>query len=340
MSRLRAFARGASITGLATIAIGGTAYAAERVLAGRIRRNDRDGVVDVLEPIAHGARAIASHDGGTISLVDVAAIGSCVRAPIVLSHGVTLSVRTWVQQIDAFANAGHRTIAFDHRGHGGSKLGTNGFGVEQLGRDIADVLEHLDVCGAIVVGHSMGGIGVQSFVAQFPEIAQRRVAGIVLLSTLPSALSGSQAARLGHAVERITRRTPDSTRLWANPHLGLVVARFGFGKDPNARDVELVRQMMHECDRVTRVEGPRSLIGFDLVEELARIDIPTLIIGGSADVITPPRDSQRMHDRIPQSRLVVLDGGGHMLMLERATEVNRLILQFAGEVGTEPGPTG
>ena len=165
------------------------------------------------------------------------------------------------------------------------------------------------------------------------------MAGVVFLSTLSSALSGSQAARFGQLVERVTRRTPDSTRLWGNQHLGLVLARVGFGKDPVARDVELVRQMMHECARSTRVDGPRSLIGLNLVDELQAIDVPTLVIGGTADVITPQRDSQRIHDQVRGSRLELLEGGGHMLMLERADVVNTLILDFARMLSADGSQT-
>ena len=340
MSRVRALAKGASIAGAVSIAVGGTAYAIERIAAGRIRKNTGDGTFDVLEPVALPTYAVASFDGGTINYVDSLQRATSDEAtnvateptPILLSHGVTLSLRTWVRQLDEFPKRGYRTIAFDHRGHGESMLGEKRFSVDVLADDVRVLLEHLDLHDVVLVGHSMGGIGVQSFLARYPEIAKERVAGIVLLSTLPSALAGSQAARFGQLVERVTRRTPDSTPLWRSQHLGLVLARFGFGKDPVARDVELVRQMMLDCAPETRIGGPRSLIGFNLVEQLNAIDLPTLVIGGTADVITPLRDSQRMHERIVGSRLEVLEGGGHMLMLERADAVNSLICNFAREV--------
>ena len=134
-------------------------------------------------------------------------------------------------------------------------------------------------------------------------------------------------------MERMTRRTPDSTRLWANPNIGILLARFGFGKDPNASHIELVRRMMLECPKHTRVAGPRSLIGFDLVSTLPGIKQPTLVVGGTADVITPPRDSQRLHDAIKDSSLEIFEGGGHMLMLERCDALNDLIETFARKVG-------
>ena len=316
---------------------GATAYGLELLAVARIHRVPDADPDAVLVPIAWAERSLPSHDGGTINLVDTGeAVSSNVRSnlaeplpTLVFSHGVTLSIRTWVRQIDTFAREGFRVVAFDHRGHGGAALGRNGFGVTDIGDDIDTLLEVLDLNKVILIGHSMGGIAAQSYLVRHREAANRRVCGLVLLSTLPSAMSGSQAARFGKVVERVTRRTPDSTRLWAHPHLGLLLARFGFGRDPRASDVELVRQMMLECDRKTRVEGPRSLIGFDLVRELGSISQPTLVIGGTADVITPPHDSQRMHDAIVGSELILFEGGGHMLMLERYREVNEAIRSFA-----------
>ena len=327
MSRLRAFAKGASIAGVASVALGGVAYTAQRLALSRLRRTADPSPASVLAPLQFPLQSMASFDGGTINFVDIGSRNS--PTTFVLSHGVTLSIRTWVLQLASLESAGFRVIAFDHRGHGASRMGTGGFSVDGIGDDVATLLSTLQLHNVVLVGHSMGGIAVQSYLARHRADAEARLTGVVLLSTLPSALAGSQAARFGQVVERVTRRTPDSTRLWANPQIGMLLARFGFGRDPLASHVELVRQMMHACARDTRVHGPRSLIGFNLVDALAKIAVPTLIIGGTADVITPPKDSMRMHQAIPGSRLEMLEGGGHMLMLERSEIVNQLLIDFA-----------
>ncbi len=326
MSRLRALAKGVSLAGVATVALGGAAVAAERYALSRIRRTPDPEPHSVLAELQFPVASVASFDGGTINYVDVGSSDAAVT--FVLSHGVTLSIRTWIRQISMLATAGFRVIAFDHRGHGGSQLGTTGWSVANLGDDVATLLHELELINVVIVGHSMGGIAAQSYLARHRDAAAARLVGLVLLSTLPSALVGSQAARFGQLVEQVTRKTPDSTRLWANPQIGLLLARFGFGRDPVASHVELVRQMMVACPKTTRVEGPRSLIGFNLVGELANITIPTLVIGGTADVITPPGDSQRMYESIPDARIEMLEDGGHMLMLERADIVNELLVDF------------
>lgn len=337
MSRLRLLARGAGIATAAAAGVAGAAYGAQRLAVARLRARPDD-TPDVLDPIPLVAHEIPSHDGGTISYVDSGP--GTERVTFVLSHGVTLSVRTWVRQLGALPDAGFRTIAFDHRGHGGSQLGDNAFSVDDIGDDFCTLLESLDLRDVVLVGHSMGGIAVQSFVARHPEVAAARVRGIVLLSTLAVSPGGSQAARLNAITERVTRRTPDSTWLWSNPELGVLLARFGFGQEPAPSHLELVRQMMLACPPHTRLHGPRSLIGFDLSAALERIAVPTLVIGGTADLITPIGESRRMHRAIPGSRLEEVDGGGHMLMLERTDLVDRLLVDFArGTAPTSPSPT-
>src|SRR4030095_5386574 len=134
--------------------------------------------------------------------------------PIVFSHGVTNSIRTWFHQLDELPHAGFRAIAYDHRGHGNSVLGSSGHSLENLALDLRTVIEELDVRGAVLVGHSMGGVAVQAFVTQFPEIAAERVAGIVLLSTLAKTPLGSHSTRAKARIEKITKRATDMTWLW------------------------------------------------------------------------------------------------------------------------------
>jgi pimeloyl-ACP methyl ester carboxylesterase len=162
---------------------------------------------------------------------------------------------------------------------------------------------------------------------------RERVRGLVLLSTLCRTPVGSQSTRLRAAVERVTKRTPDTTRLWETPNLGLLLARIGFGRNPSAAEVDLVRQMLRDCPNETRVNSPRALIGMDLTDAIRSITTPTLVICGTADAITPPFHAHQLHRAIPGSHLELVDGGGHMLMLERSDWLHDTLLAFAAEVG-------
>lgn len=318
--------RAFGIAALGATALVALAYGAPRIAASRIRRTpDLDGP-RVLEPGVRTTHWIPSHDEGVIHVVE-----SGTGPPIVLAHGVTLSARTWFRQLDELPDAGFRVLAYDHRGHGSSQIGSAGHSLDNLSEDVRSVLEHLDLRDAVLVGHSMGGVALQAFAIRYPELLRERVAGIVLLSTLARAPLGSQSTRIKARVERITRRAPDTTRAWAAPNLGLLLARVGFGRDPQPSHVELVRQMMLECTPDTRRDAPGVLVGLDLVDALHTIDVPTLVIGGTADILTPPHESRRLAEAIPGARLHLVEGAGHMVMLERAAELHRVLIEFAQE---------
>ena len=191
------------------------------------------------------------------------------------------------------------------------------------------VVEHFDLRDAVLVGHSMGGVAVQEFCIRFPEIAAERVAGIVLLSTLAYTPFGSRSTRTKARLEKLTNHAPDAQWLWNSPNLGFIAARVGFGKKPRPSHVELVRRMMMECPPETRRDAPRVLVGLDLTGDLPKLEVPTLVIGGTADVLTPPFEARRMAELIPHARLELLDGGGHMLMLEQTEVLDQLIVDFA-----------
>jgi pimeloyl-ACP methyl ester carboxylesterase len=308
-------------------ALAGAAYAGQRLLARRLRARPDGEASRALDAPVYIDRRLDAFDGGSIYLVE-----NGQGSPIVLSHGVTNSIRSWYYQLESLPRAGFRTIAYDHRGHGQSSLGRLGHSVENLAHDMRVVVESLDLRDAVLVGHSMGGVAVQAFVTQYPEIAAERVAGIVLLSTLASTPLGSHSTRTKRRIEQLTNRAPDMSWMWSTPNLGFLMARLGFGRDPRPSHVELVRQMLAECPPDTRLEAPRALIGLDLTGELPKVKLPTLVIVGTADLLTPPAQARQIAKLVPGARLEVFPGGGHMLMLERADELDRLILDFAHEV--------
>ncbi len=321
----RAF-RALGLAAGAAATLAGAAYAAERVAAGRLRRHDDPDAASELVPGFDEILSLPSHDGGAISVI------SRGRGPtVVLSHGVTLSVRTWVKQMESLPQAGFRAIAFDHRGHGASKVGESGHTLDTLAADVRTVVEGLDLHDAVLVGHSMGGVAVQLFCLRHPEVAAERVAGIVLLSTLSrTALSGNR--RLSRVLDWVASASPDAGGVLGFANLGLLIARIGFGRNPQPSHVELTRQMILECDSETRKHAASPLLSLDLSAELPKLAVPTLVICGTNDVLTPPAEARRIARLVPGARLEMLPGAGHMAMLEQSDVVDRLIVEFAREV--------
>jgi pimeloyl-ACP methyl ester carboxylesterase len=327
----RSVKRGTATALGAAAGIAGTAWTAQRVAAARVRREPDGDAHRALETPMYVDHRIDTHDRGTIYVVEAGE-----GPPIVLSHGVTLSVRTWFHQLELLPKEGYRAIAYDHRGHGRSVLGDEGHSLENLAEDLKAVLLDLDLHDAILVGHSMGGVAVQSFAIRYPELARERVRGLVLMSTLAKTPLGSRSTQLKARIEKVFKRVPDTSPLWRNKNFGLVLARMGFGEHPCPSHVELVRRMLADCPRDTRLDAPQVLVGLDLLDGLPTIDLPVLVIDGTADVLTPPLYAEQLAAAIPRARLELLPGGGHMLMLERSDDIDRLIVEFAREVGVTP----
>jgi pimeloyl-ACP methyl ester carboxylesterase len=326
--------RRALAIGGAAAGVVGAAYATERAVVAAIRRRPDPDAGEPLTVVFDEARRLPGHDGGRISTIMREPVGDQTGAPtIVFAHGLMLSVRLWVKQFEALPELGFRTIAFDQRGHGESQSGDDGYTVETLAWDVRTVLEGLDLRDVVLVGHSMGGIGVQAFALHHPDVMRERVRGIVLMSTFARATLAT-LPWVQFIVDRLSDRGPDLASLMARRNLGLFLTRIGFGRDPQPSHVELNRQLLAECARDAARQSTAAVLATDLTDELPTIDVPTLVLSGSADVLAPPAESRRIAELIPGARLETFAGAGHMLMLERADPVNALIADFARDVGS------
>jgi len=310
----------------------GLAYATERALVARLRHRDDPDAGESLVPEFDEARTLDSHDGGTIYTI------SRGDGPVVVfCHGVTLSSRVWAKQFASFPAAGFRAVAFDSRGHGESRAGSSGHSLDNLADDLRTVLEQLELRDVVLVGHSMGGMAVQAFAIRHPDVVDERVAGLVLLSTSSHNLV-SDAKRVRGAVEKVVNFGPDVGTFMRQRNLGLLLANIGFGDDPHPSQVEATREMLAACDKATTREAVSALLHLDLTEGLPKVPVPTLVVVGTADALTPPRDSRRIAELVPGARLVEYEGGGHMLMYERTEALDALIMDFARECQAGDGP--
>ena len=245
---------------------------------------------------------------------------------------MTLSSRVWAKQFETFPAAGFRAVVFDSRGHGESRAGDTGHSLDNLADDLRTVLEALDLRDVILVGHSMGGMAVQAFAIRHPDVLDERVSGLVLLSTSSHNLV-SDARRIAARSRRSSTSGPTSARSCGNA-TSVCCSRIGFGDDPLPSHVEATREMLAACDKATTREAVSALLHLDLTEGLPKVLVPTLVVVGTADALTPPRDARRIAELIPGARLVEYPGSGHMLMYERSDELDTLIMDFAGDVST------
>jgi pimeloyl-ACP methyl ester carboxylesterase len=311
----------------------GAAYVLERALVKRWQVGPEEVAGAGLSmPAEVDHHFVPTGDGARLHVVEA---GS--GQPIVLIHGVTLGVGVWVRQFRALAGT-HRVLAFDLRGHGQSIGGTAGYSFERMADDLLSVLEERQVTGAVVVGHSMGGMVLQLAALRRADALKGRVAGIVLVATdAGPAIAGPfgrpigmAAAAVGARAARFAERRGRS--VFRRSDLATWGARLSFGARPVPADVELVRS-------ISAGVAPRAMAGllgpllsFDVRADLGRIDLPTMVVVGSRDVITPAHRARQIAERIPGARLEVLPGSGHLVMLERADALNRLVTGFADEL--------
>jgi pimeloyl-ACP methyl ester carboxylesterase len=281
-------------------------------------------------------RFVAVSDGGQIHTVERGQ-----GPPIVLVHGVTLGVAVWAPQLRALADDGHRVIAVGQRGHGRSLAGEGGYSLERLADDLAEVLDALEVTGAVLVGHSMGGMVAQLLAVRRADELRRRVAGLVLVATSSGPVMPGPTARLSRLLsggaDRSLRRAERRGRgILPHEDLGPVVARMCFGADPSPADLELTRATMTAMSPSAVSGLLPGLLSFDVRARLGAVDVPTWVVSGSRDVLTPPRMARATAAAIPGARLVVYEGCGHMVMLERAEELDLLLERVAAEVAPAP----
>ncbi|MBN2622405.1 MAG: alpha/beta fold hydrolase, partial [Acidimicrobiales bacterium] len=119
-----------------------------------------------------GREVVVRTDDGARLAVTVAGTPSADRAPVVLPHCWTGSRAVGVPVARRLLAAGHQVVLYDQRGHGESSTGSDPISVERLGDDLAAVVDHLDVTGAVLAGHSMGGMTVMSFACRHTEVAR------------------------------------------------------------------------------------------------------------------------------------------------------------------------
>lgn len=299
------------------------AYGAARWAVRQSRRREDPYAGRAFEPAVDAEHKVETGDGARLQVVERGE-----GTPVVLVHGVTNDHRTWFHQIEDLPAHGIRAIAYDQRGHGRSTVGDAGFGVGPLAEDLRAVLEEMDLRRAVLVGHSMGGMAVQSLACHFPEVVRDRVAGLVLVGTT------SHALRAWRTLERVPGRFLERSDAWfdrvmLHDDLGYLATRVGLGRRPHASHVELVRRMVLECPVETRRRATEALMDYDVRTLLCDVAVPVLVVCGTRDLLAPAAASRRIVDALAQGELRLVPGAGHMPMLEAADEVTAAIAEFA-----------
>jgi pimeloyl-ACP methyl ester carboxylesterase len=125
---------------------------------------------------------------------------------------------------------------------------------------------------------------------------------------------------------------PVLERVSSHPVHGAVLTRGNFGAAPRRTDVEAARQIGLQSPVAARRGFARRLLGTDLSADLGSVDLPVLALAGAADRVVPPEESKRLVALLPTAELHVYPGAGHMLPLERTTEITDRIVEFGDRI--------
>ncbi|HXH22737.1 MAG TPA: alpha/beta fold hydrolase [Dehalococcoidia bacterium] len=259
----------------------------------------------------------------TINGIEIAYTDQGSGTPLVLIHGYPLNRRMWDPQVEGLSDAA-RVIAIDLRGHGESQAPFWLTTVDTYADDVRGLMDHLGIDKAVIGGFSMGGYVAFAFLRKYPE----RVRGLILADTRaqPDAPEG-KAARFQSALTA-QQRGPGAI---AEAMIGRLLSQKSMDERPEL--VARVRAIMESTpvqgmagDLMAMAERP------DSVPMLASISVPTLVIVGEADGLTPPADSQLMAERIPGAKLEIIPGAAHLSNMEEPEHFNRVVREFLAHV--------
>ncbi len=301
---------------------------AERFVMGRIAaRPDRVPPGPLLPEAETEEFWIDASDGG---IVHAQAAGE--GRPVIFIHGVTMTSAIWYQQY-RLVNAGFRVMTLDLVGHGGSTVGRAGAGIAANAARLGELLDDDGAAGAVVVGHSMGGMALGQMLVDFPHVADRLAAAVFVGSAarLPAQVRWpSRLDRLNKRVSDWVGRHPARAARWhriPGNDLGDLMVRGSFGVAPSPRHVTLTAECYDRSDPAVWAEANDSILHFDISDRLAAVKVPSLVLVGERDRLTPPVEASVLHQALGgPSRLRVIPGRGHQLMLEQPSVVDQAVV--------------
>jgi pimeloyl-ACP methyl ester carboxylesterase len=267
-------------------------------------------------------RMVTTDDGATLA-VRVAGTGSA--APIVLSHCWTGTRAVWAPVARRLVAAGHPVVLYDQRGHGSSALGRDPLTVARLGADLAAVVTDVDVRGAVLAGHSMGGMTVMACACGHPDLVAERVRGLALVATAAHGIGARRRDRFLH----LALRGNIAGRATARPGLGRMLVRGTFGRAPDRTHVDATRVMFVDTPPPVRRDMAAAMRAMDLREDLCKVEVPAVVVLGLRDKLIVNPLTREIPRHLAGAALVELPGAGHMLPFERADEVTAAIVGLA-----------
>lgn len=251
--------------------------------------------------------------------------------PIVLIHGWPLNGASWEKQIAALLAAGKRVITYDRRGFGQSSKPSIGYNYDTLAADLEVLLSHLNLRAATLVGFSMGTGEVARYLGKY---GSARISKAVLIGVIPPFL-----LKTDDNPEGVAKSVFDGIEKAIKLDRPAFLLEFlkNFYNWDKLGGSKVSEQVLHANWAVAIGASPKATLDCvaswleDFRADVARIDVPTLIIHGDADQILPfDATARRLKDLIKGAKFVELKDGPHGLLWTHAEDVNKSLLNFLG----------
>lgn len=268
----------------------------------------------------------------------VETFGPAGAPTLILTHGWGMDCTFWRAAKSQLGDR-FRLVAWDLPGLGLSKPGRGGITLEGFAEDLKALVDHVGG-RPVLVGHSIGGMTIQTLLRDDPHF-QSRLEGVVLLNTtftnplrtmvcsrlllsLQGLLEG--AMKLTIATAPIAWLASWQGYLSGSAHLA---HRIGFGRSVTRSQLEHVTFLAVRNSPASEAKGNLAMFAWDADSALERIRIPTLVVGGDIDIVTKLEASERIAATNPKAELAVIAGANHLGPLEQADQYNTLIADFA-----------
>ena len=294
--------------------------------AAHMRRVARDPEKEALDAIPEGrAQRVRSVDG---TVLHVEVFGPEAGETVVLAHGWTETLRFWIYVIRGLEEKGLRVVAYDQRGHGDSEPASGGdYSIPRFGEDLEAVLAGCLAPGrrAVVAGHSLGAMSIASW-AESHDV-ERYGKAAALLNTGVGDLVAEHLIlplpRIAQALNTVIARhgflgSKAPLPRFSTPLSYAAIRYIAFGPDASPAQVAFFERMLVTCPPGARADIGIAMSEMDLHDALPRLTVPTIVIAGADDRLTPPSHARRIAEMLPElRRLTVLENAGHMTPLER-----------------------
>jgi non-heme chloroperoxidase len=251
---------------------------------------------------------------------------------VVLLSGWPLDSRSWEPQVHALLQAGHRVIVYDRRGFGLSSRPTEGYNFDTLADDLHALLTAIDVQDATLIGFSLGTGELARYIGRY---GTGRLKSCVFIESLAPSFGKSVENPNGvdqATVDTVRQAILDDRPAWLTGLLGDFLNLDDYLGTRVSE--ETVRNSWNAGAGASPVATWACVLTWleDFHQDITRIDIPTLILHGTADrILSVDGQGRRLHAALPDARYVEIEGGPHVMCVSHAQEVNRELLAFLAE---------